>query len=55
MKIMFLNKAYKALVHSTGHTCKRCMYYAANCAHIPSNICVLYGGFQNANKEIFEI
>jgi hypothetical protein len=55
MKVMLFNKAYKARVYLNGHPCKLCMYYATNCAHIPTDVCVLYGGFQNTNEEIFKI
>ena len=55
MKVMFLNKAYTARVRLDTHSCKLCIYYSTSCAHIPTSICVLYGGFQNTNEEIFKI
>lgn len=56
MKIMFLNKAHVAKVRLDDLClCKSCMYHDVNCAHISSNICILYGGFQTANEEIFKI
>lgn len=55
MKIMFLNKAHTAKVHLGSQPCPLCMYYRVNCRHIPSKICVLYGGFQTADEKIFEI
>lgn len=55
MKMMFLNKAYAAQVRLDTHPCKLCMYYNTICTHIPTDICVLYGGFQNTNEEIFKI
>ena len=55
MKIMFLNKAYTTRVHLDVNPCKLCIYNSLNCSHIPTDICVLYGGFQNTNGEIFKI
>ena len=54
MRIMFLNKAYAAKIRDS-YPCNLCMYHTRNCAHIPTNICIQYGGFQNANEEIFKI
>ena len=55
MKIMYLNKAYTAKVHLGSHPCKLCMYYYTGCAHMPTEICISYGGFQATNEEIFKI
>lgn len=55
MKIMFLNKTYTARVRSDTHPCRLCIYYSTDCSDIPKGICVLYGGFQNTNEEIFKI
>lgn len=54
MKLMFLNKAYTARVRDI-NPCKSCMYSHTNCTHIPTDICVPYGGFQNTNEEIFTL
>lgn len=54
MKIMFLNKAHTARVRDIS-PCKLCMYFHTNCTHIPTDICVRYGGFQNTNEEIFTL
>ena len=55
MKIMFLNKAYTARVNRDINPCKQCIYNSINCAHIPTDVCVLYGGFQNTNEKIFTL
>ena len=55
MKIMFLNKAYTARVFRSISPCKLCMYQFTDCRHIPTDICTLYGGFQNTTEEIFKI
>lgn len=55
MKIMFLNKAHTTGVDLDINPCTRCMYHSIDCTHIPSSICVLYGGFQNTNDDIFRI
>lgn len=55
MKLMFLNKAYTTRVREDINPCKLCMYCHINCTHIPTDICVLYGGFQNTNEEIFTL
>lgn len=55
MKIMFLNKAHTARVREDITPCKLCMYCHINCTHIPTDICVLYGGFRNTNEEIFTL
>ena len=56
MKILWFNKAYKARVCLGKNPCKLCMYYDTSCCrHIPTGICVQYGGFQNTNEEIFKI
>lgn len=54
MKIMFLNKAHTARVRDIS-PCELCIYCHTNCTHIPTDICVLYGGFQNTNEEIFTL
>ena len=54
MKIMFLNKAYKARVRDIS-PCELCMYSSTNCTHIPTNICVEYGGFQTSDTKIFTL
>lgn len=54
MKIMFLNKAYIARVRDIS-PCELCMYSYTNCTHIPTSICIQYGGFQNTNEEIFTL
>ena len=55
MKIMLLNKAYAARVHFNTNPCTLCMCRHTNCAHILTEICVLYGGFQDTTEEIFKI
>ena len=55
MKMMFLNKVYAAQVRLDTHPCKLCMYYSTNCIHIPTAVCVLYGGFQSSDTKIFTL
>lgn len=54
MKILLFNKAYKARVRDIS-PCELCMYSYTSCTHIPTDICVQYGGFQNTNEEIFKL
>jgi hypothetical protein len=54
MKLMFLNKAYTARVRDMS-PCKLCMYSSSYCTHIPTDICVQYGGFQPSDTKIFTL
>lgn len=55
MKILLFNKAYATRVCLGKNPCKLCMYYDTNCRHIPTGICVQYGGFQPSDTKIFTL
>lgn len=55
MKIMLFNKVHAARVHLSKNPCKPCIYFSANCTHIPTDICVQYGGFQPSDTKIFTL
>lgn len=55
MKVILFDKAYKAQVYLNGNPCKSCVYSDTDYAHISTDICVQYGGFQPSDTKIFTL